>query len=76
MSWFGQHLANDFSRTYILPRFAPYFAAMGGPPRANVAIIWLIRIVFSTMFFCLGGGLALRTYFREQSTWTDRKSVV
>ena len=26
---------------------------------------------FVTMFFCLGGGLALRTYFREQGTWMN-----
>ncbi len=71
VSWFGQHLANNFARTYILPSFAPYFAAMGGPPRATVAILWLIRLASATIFFCLGGGLALPTYFREQSTWMD-----
>jgi hypothetical protein len=44
---------------------------VGGPQHVNIAIIWLIRSGIGTMFFCLGGGLALRTYFRERRTWMD-----
>jgi sensor histidine kinase YesM len=69
VSCFAQYLANEFSRAYILPRYRLYFSVVGGPQHVNVAIIWLIRSVFGAMFFCLGGGLALRTYFKEQSTW-------
>jgi sensor histidine kinase YesM len=70
VSSFGQHLANEFSRAYLLPAYALYFSG-AGPPHADFAIVWLIRSVSGTIFFCLGGGLALWTYFREQSTWRD-----
>jgi sensor histidine kinase YesM len=71
VSCFGQHLANVFSRAYILPAYAPYFSGLGGPRQANLPVIWLIRCFSVALFFCLGGGLALRTYFREQSTWRE-----
>jgi hypothetical protein len=70
VSCFGQHLANEFSRAYILPAYAPYFSGMAAQ-HPGVMIVWLIRSGSGAIFFCLGGGLALRTYFREQSTWRD-----
>ena len=71
VSCVGLYLDSVFSRAYILPRLAPYFSGVGGPRHVNVSIIWLVRSAFVTMFFCLGGGLALRTYFREQGIWMN-----
>jgi sensor histidine kinase YesM len=46
-----------------------------GQRHPDVGIIWLIRSVSVAIFFCLGGGLALWTYFREQSIWRDAQRV-
>jgi sensor histidine kinase YesM len=71
VSYFGLYLTDEFSRVYVIPRYARYFTGLDELRHIDVAIIWLIRSVFGAMFFCLGGGLALRTYFREQRTWMD-----
>jgi len=31
VSFYGQHLANVYSRAYILPTYASYFSGLGGP---------------------------------------------
>ncbi|HEY4214203.1 MAG TPA: histidine kinase [Steroidobacteraceae bacterium] len=67
----GQYLAGLFSRAEISPRYSALFS---GPAvqrfretaPAVVAIVWGCD---ATLFFLLGGGLALRTYFREQRSW-------
>ncbi len=65
-----QYLVSKLSLAYIYPRYAQFFFAKG-MPHASVAIVWLVRSSLGAVFFCLGGGLALRTYFREQGTWVD-----
>lgn len=63
-----QILAGKLSRAYILPRYALLFPGVSAPPRV---ILWLIWSLFVILYFCLGGGMALRTYFREQGTWIE-----
>jgi sensor histidine kinase YesM len=69
VSFVCQYLVNKFSLAYILPRYAHLFG--NRLPHPSVAIVWLVRTSLGAVFFCLGGGLALRTYFREQGTWMD-----
>lgn len=69
----GQYLAGVFSRTMIAPRYTAYLAGPTAKPFRDpdpvvAGVIWTAQAVF---FFCLGGGFALRTYFREERSWHD-----
>ena len=67
----GQYLAGLFSRAEISPRFAPLFSGPAGQKFRETAPV-VVAIVWgcdAALFFVLGGGLALRTYFREQRSW-------
>lgn len=67
------YLGQLFSRAEISPHFSSLFS---GPARQKfretapvvVPIVWGCHIALS---FLLGGGLALRAYFREQRSWEN-----
>lgn len=67
----GQYLAGVLAHAEMSPRFFALFSAPAGQKFREtapvvVAIVWGCEI---PLFFMLGGGLALRTYFREQRSW-------
>ena len=69
----GQYLAGMFSRAEISPRFSALFSGPVGQKFRETAPI-VVAIVWgcdTALFFLLGGGLALRTYFREQRSWEN-----
>lgn len=47
---------------------ARLFPGVSAPPRV---ILWFFWNLFAILFFCPGGGVALRTCFREQGSWMD-----
>jgi signal transduction histidine kinase len=73
ISFAGQYIANVFSDATVTPY---YRAAMGEeafrmmhrPP--PLLVVFVVLWMFS-LFFSLGGGFALRTYFGEQKRWRD-----
>jgi two-component sensor histidine kinase len=69
----GQYLASMFSRAEIAPRFSALFSGPAGQKFRDTAPV-VVAIVWgcdTALFFLLGGGLALRTYFREQRSWEN-----
>ena len=72
----GQYAAGLFSRAVVAPRYSNYFGVpierLRDPnlSAASVAAIWTIE---AAIFLCLGGGLALRTFFREQRVWHEAR---
>jgi two-component sensor histidine kinase len=74
----GQYLGSMFSRAEISPRFSALFSGPAGQKFREtapvvVAIVWGCDIA---LFFLLGGGLALRTYFREQRSWENAQHAL
>ncbi|MGH8259807.1 MAG: sensor histidine kinase [Steroidobacteraceae bacterium] len=71
----GQHVAEIFSRAAVVPRYAAYF----GIPRLQLlhspdaVFVAVMRTVQASLFLCLGGGLALPAYFREQRLWSEAR---
>jgi hypothetical protein len=69
----GQYLAGVFARAEISPRFSALFSGPAGQKFRETAPV-VVAIVWgcdTALFFLLGGGLALRTYFREQRSWEN-----
>src|SRR5262249_23486405 len=67
----AQFLASLFSRAEISPRFSALFSGPAGQKFRETAPV-VVAVVWgcdTMLFFLLGGGLALRTYFREQRSW-------
>ncbi len=69
----GQYLAGLFSKSEIAPRYAAFFSGPAGQAFRETgpvvaAIVWGAD---AALFFLLGGGLALPTYFKEQRSWRD-----
>jgi signal transduction histidine kinase len=66
----GQYAAEVFVRAMVAPRVLAYFGIptqfLHQPPPL---FFWAMRTIQATIFLCLGGGLALRTFFREQRIW-------
>jgi two-component sensor histidine kinase len=70
-SCLAQYLGGLFNRAVLGPRVRSYFAGpavahLHTPDPALVALIWGLM---AALFLALGGGLALRSYFREQRSW-------
>ena len=74
VSCFGQYLAGVFSRAVVAPRYQAYFSGphYQHPEPILVVVVWAL---IGALFFCLGGGVALRTYFREQRSWRDARQA-
>lgn len=70
VSFTGQHLAEVYSRAEILPRYMAVFPGFN-PTRAHESLILLlcIRGWQFLLFFFLGGGVALISFFRERRWW-------
>ncbi|HEY2591747.1 MAG TPA: histidine kinase, partial [Steroidobacteraceae bacterium] len=68
----GQYAAEVFVRVMVEPRVLAYFGfpaqMLHKPPPLFFPVL---RTVQATLFLCLGGGLALRTFFREQHIWQE-----
>jgi two-component sensor histidine kinase len=69
----GQYVAGRLFRTVMGLRLRVYFPgwADGHPHNPDPALIAAVWAVTATLFLCLGGGLALHSYFREQRSWRD-----
>ena len=63
----GQYLANLFSMHVVLPRLH-IDVSRPAPQPLSIGILWFLQ---TAIFFCLGGGLALRAYFSEQRLWRE-----
>jgi signal transduction histidine kinase len=73
ISFAVQYGANAFSNATVTPY---YRAAMGEDAfrkmhRPTPLLITFVTLWQFALFSCLGGGLALRTYFDEQKRWRD-----
>jgi hypothetical protein len=70
LSCAGQYGADVFNRTVITPRYSTYFGIpmqrLLSPGPVFIAAVWTME---AGIFLCLGGGLALGTFFREQRIW-------
>jgi hypothetical protein len=66
----GQHLANLFSLRVVIPHMQELRVPVTKltPQPLSLGILWFLQ---AAIFFCLGGGLALRAYFSEQHLWRD-----
>ncbi|HYK25241.1 MAG TPA: histidine kinase, partial [Steroidobacteraceae bacterium] len=68
----GQYAAEVFVQAMVAPRVLAYF---GYPAQAlhkpSPLFFTVLRTVQAVIFLCLGGGLALRTFFREQRVWIE-----
>jgi two-component sensor histidine kinase len=69
----GQHLANEFSLKVVAPRMrAALHGAADYTQRTPQPIVFgLVWFWETSIFFCLGGGLALRAYFSELRLWRE-----
>jgi two-component sensor histidine kinase len=70
-SFFGQHLAELYTRAVVLPR---YMAILPGYdpskwPHPSALFMWTTRGAQFLIFAMLGGGLALIAFHREQHWW-------
>ena len=73
ISFAAQYTANAFSNATVTPY---YRAAMGEDAFRQMhhptpLLITFVMLWQFALFSCLGGGLALRTYFGEQKRWRD-----
>lgn len=70
ISFSGQHLAEIYSRTAILPRYMAVFPGFDPSGRHSSALLTLaVRSWQFILFSFLGGGVALLAFFREQHWW-------
>jgi hypothetical protein len=71
VSFMGQHLAEVYSRTVIMPRYMAVFPGFdpSARPHASALLLWLVRGWQFVLFSFLGGGIALLAFFREQRWW-------
>lgn len=70
LSFAGQYVANDFSRKVVAPRAHAGSAPSTVPTPSPLLIGFIVAWQFG-LFYCLGGGLALPTYFGEQRRWRE-----
>jgi two-component sensor histidine kinase len=73
VSCVGQYVAAAYNRAVLGPRVRAYLAGpaiahLHTPDPALMATVWALT---AALFLSLGGGLALRSYFREQRSWED-----
>jgi two-component sensor histidine kinase len=71
VSFFGQHLAELYSRAVVVPR---YMAILPGYdpskwPHPSALFTWTTRGAQFLIFATLGGGIALIAFHREQHWW-------
>jgi len=67
----GQFLANLFTARVFFPRLPEALRislAHLNPQPLSLGLSWFLQ---TSIFFCLGGGLALRGYFSEQRLWRE-----
>jgi Histidine kinase len=65
----GQYAGGFFTKARIVPRvLAQYGRALPKPSPVIVPVVWTMQVVIA---LCLGGGLALRGFFREQRLWQE-----
>jgi hypothetical protein len=70
----GQYFGGRYFNGLIAPRYRAYLSGLAAAQfrdHPNPVIIATTWILVAALFLCLGGGLALRTYFREQRSWQD-----
>ena len=70
----GQYGAEAFNRAFVAPRYSAYFGMSLTPLRSPDALFTgALWTAYAALFLCLGGGLALRTFFREQRIWHEAR---
>jgi two-component sensor histidine kinase len=75
-SFLAQYVANEFLRTVVMPHYhSPRSALLQQPPASDPFLLTLIVVWELGVFFSLGGGLALRSYFSEQARWRDAQRL-
>ena len=68
LSFYGQHLADIYSRTTVLPRYMAVFPGFNPTlwPHPSTPFVWMVRGFQFLLFSLLGGGVALFAFHREQ----------
>ncbi len=71
LSFYGQHLAEVYSRTTVLPRYMAVFPGFNGASwlQRSTVFNWTIRCFQFLIFSLLGGGIALFAFHRERRWW-------
>ncbi len=71
LSFYGQHLAELYTRTIVMPRYMAVFPGFNPEnwPQRSTSLILAIRFFQFLIFSLLGGGVALFAFYREQRLW-------
>jgi hypothetical protein len=71
ISFVGQHLADIYSLSAILPRFMAVFPGYDAStwPHSTPLLVWSLRGWQLLVFAVIGGGVALVAFHREQHWW-------
>lgn len=75
LSFYGQHLAELYSRTMILPRYMAFLPGFDPSkwPHPSTLLVGTVLAWQFLLFGFLGGGIALFAFHREQQWWQSAR---